>query len=79
MDKTTHAGTVNGIEGTYDVYWDGIDYATIWSEGEQYVTGFCSSAQTGFVDTDDVLDQAMNMVYDWESSIISDNDEEMDW
>lgn len=58
-------GTVNGIEVEYDVHWLDWDRAQISLNGEEIVT--FSSAQTiGFTSAEGVLDEALEVVLQFE-------------
>lgn len=61
-------GTVRGIDFEYAVHWIEPDLAQLTIDGDLYTT-FCSVKSDGFLDTDDVIDQAENVVaeYDAES------------
>lgn len=58
-------GVVNGIDFTYEVHWLDWDTARITIDGDEIVT-FASSQGSGFFDIEDVLGQAVDVVYDIE-------------
>ena len=58
-------GTVNTIHGTFDVHWINQDLAQITDEGDE-ILSFCSKSDPGFVSVGDVIDQAEDIIIDWE-------------
>lgn len=60
-------GVVRGIESTYQVDWMGPDDAQLVDESGDLVTEFCSVREGGFISTDDLLDQAADIVVDWDA------------
>lgn len=61
-----YIGTVRGIEFEYEVHWIEPDLAQLTIDGDLYTT-FCSAKSVGFLDTDDVIDQAENVVAEYDA------------
>lgn len=57
-------GVVHGIERTHHVFWLGDDLAMI----DHYE--FASSRSGGFIDEEDVLDQARDVVAGWDEDAL---------
>ena len=62
-------GTVRGIEHEYQVHWLDLDLASLTLDGDEQIT-FCSANAGGFVSTEDVVDQAEDIVADWDAEDI---------
>lgn len=58
-------GTVSTSSEVYEVVWVDQDLANIEQDGD-VILQFCSKWSNGFHGVDDVLDQANDVVVDWE-------------
>lgn len=59
-------GIVYGISGEFEVHWTNPDLVTLTEDGDE-VSTFCSTSTGGFTDQHDVMDQARNVVADWDA------------
>lgn len=66
-------GTVRGIDSEYVVHWIEPDLAQLTIDGELH-TAFCSVRSGGFLDTDDVIDQAENVVAEYDAEWLDGDD-----
>lgn len=62
-------GVVRGIDVEYDVHWVDQDLAVLAVDGD-IEAEFASTASGGFVDEADVLDQAGDIVAEWDEEAL---------
>jgi len=72
MPETTDAvGIVHGIDETYVVSWLDPDLAEIQNlHSKDIVCEFASANPGGFISADDVMDQARDIVADWDEEAL---------
>lgn len=61
-------GIVHGIDETYQVDWINPDLAYLTVAGD-IAAEFCSRTEGGFISTNDLMDQAGDVIADWDSEL----------